>query len=638
MERHKGSKVLMWAGLVSCFLLVAVFSYAVGSQEEFPPKEVINNPSTAEVSVPAKADPPAEEGTIVVKFKATTPDSEQQKIEATAEVKVDKNIEGLDTKVLETKVGEDNHQMLSEFRQEYGDKIEYAELNGRIDPLYVPNDPEYPTQWGLPKIQAPAGWDKTKGSNSVTIAVLDTGVNSTHPDLANKVVTGYNPVDNNTDLTDLNGHGTLMMGIAGAQTGNALGIAGVGIEPKIMMIRISNNAYGWAYWSDMAEGIIWAADHGAKVLSISFGGTSPSATIQSAVDYAYSKGVFIAASAGNSNSSTQSYPAACNHVVAVGATDAIDQKASFSNYGPWVDVTSPGVAIKSTNMAGSYSSVSGTSPACPFVAGLASLILSQNSGLSPDQVESVIEGNTDDLGTPGRDDIFGWGRINANKALSVNAPTPPPLEYGNIAGKVTNAEDGSPLIGAKISALKDGKEVLNATTTADGSYRLVSLVAGSYTLIVNMDGFSSITKTGVLVTAGKTTEGTDFALQPNVEKGTISGTVYRQSYGWKRTGWKWYLVKINLPRSNTKVTVRMLSTPRRLSTIKNTIVTRTNSKGRYSVGNLPAGTYLVTASYFASYAYKQVSLGAGENKIVNLILSHTNWPQWVKVQLARQRR
>jgi len=606
--------------------------YAIGMQDKFPPDEAFSNPSTAEASVPAKEDE------IIVKYKDSTSDAEQKKIESAQEVKVEQQVQAIDTTVLQTTSDEDSHKMLSEIRQNYGDKIEYAELNGRMEPLYVPNDTEYPTQWGLPKIGAPTGWDVTKGSADVTVAVLDTGVNSSHPDLVNKVVTGYNTVDNNEDLTDLNGHGTLMMGIAGAQTGNALGVAGVGINTKIMMLRISNNANGWAYWSDMAEAIVWATDHGAKVLSISFGGSAPSSTLQSAIDYAYGKGVFIAASAGNSNSSTPSYPAASNHVVSVGATDQNDQKASFSNYGPTVDVASPGVGIKSTNMSGSYSSVSGTSPACPFVAGLASLVLAQNPTFTPDQIESVIEHNTDDLGTAGRDDIFGWARINASKALSANAPIPPAPEYGSIAGKVTNVEDNLPLIGAKVSALKDGREITSVIASADGSYQLVNLTPGSYTVNANLEGFEPQTKTGVVVVAGRTSEGVNFPLQPQADKGVISGRIYRPSYGWKRVGRKWYLVRRDLLVAKAKVSVRMLSTPRKSNLLKNVINTKTNSKGGYTVENLPAGTYLVTASYQAGYAYKEVHLGAGENRVVNLTLSRSNWPRWVKNVLAAQKR
>lgn len=630
MGRNKSSKVLLWAGLISFFLVASGLGYAVGAQDEFPPDEAFSNPSTAE------AGAIGEEGTVLVKYKDSTSDAEQQKIESAEAVKVEEKVDALDTKVLQTTSGQDSHQLLSEFRQDNSDKIEYAELNGRMEPLYVPNDPEYPTQWGLPKIQAAEGWDKTKGSPGITVAVIDTGVNSAHPDLKNKLVPGFNTVYNNTDTADTHGHGTLMAGIAGAQTGNALGVAGVGIETKIMPMRISIN--GYAYWSDMAEAIIWAADHGAKVMSISFGGSSSSATLQSAVDYAWGKGVFIAASAGNSNSSSPSYPAAANHVVSVGATDQNDQKASFSNYGPTVDVTSPGVSIKSTNMAGSYSSVSGTSPACPFVAGLASLVLAQKPQYTSTQVESIIKLNTDDLGAAGRDDIFGWGRINANKTLAVNAPTPPP-PYGNIVGKVTNAEDNLPLIGAKLSALKDGREAATATATADGSYQLVNLASGYYTVNASMEGFTPQTRTNVLVADGKTTEGVNFLLQPKTEKGTISGTVYRQSYQWQRVSrWKRYLQKTNLPASKVKVTVRMLSTPRRAATLKSTVVVRANNKGQYTVDNLPAGTYLVTASYFAGYAHKEVHLDAGENKLVDLILSRSNWPRWVKNVLAKQKR
>lgn len=485
----------------------------------------------------------------------------------------------------------------------------------------IPNDSGYQNQWALPKIQAPEGWDTIQGSSDVTIAVLDTGVLSTHPDLKDKVVAGYNVVDNNTDLTDLNGHGTLMMGIAGATTNNAVGMAGVAINPKIMMIRICNNAAGWAYWSDLAEGIVYAADHGVKIVSVSFGGTSPSATVQNAVNYAYDKGVFISASAGNSNSDIKSYPAACDHVVSVAATDSVDNKASFSNYGPWIDVASPGVAIYLSNNAGGYSSVSGTSPACPHVAAIGALLLSLKKDLTSLQIETIIEQQADDLGTGGRDDIFGWGRINMRKAVnSISAPPPPPV-YGTISGKVLNASDKSPLMDASVNALQSGRIISSAKTTADGSYQLVNLTAGTYSVSAVINGFDSLTFNGVAVTSGQATV-KDFLLQPISTKGMIAGRV---------------ILSNTRPRSNTLVRLRMIEAPNRKDRITRTLVTHADRKGDYSFKGLPQGRYVVMASYWGQYAAKSVYVYGGSTTTVNLTLSRRNVNRALKLFLTKRK-
>lgn len=590
-------------------LVGLVFGYFVGIQEDFPDGKLLANPSTVEGAIPASKDE------IIVKFKKDTTETEKTEINNEEGTKVEETIKATGAQVLDIPDNKDSHEVVAEFRQEYGDKIEYVELNGKMEPTYIPNDPGYKSQWALPKIQAPQGWDITKGLNSVTIAVLDTGVNINHPDLKNKIAVGYNVVDNNTDLTDLHGHGTLMMGIAGAQTNNLVGMAGVGIEPKIMMIRICNNAEGWAYWSDMAEAITYAADHGVKIVSISFGGSYGSSTVQNAINYAYSKGVFIAASAGNSGSNVPSYPAAYNHVVSVGATDSNDVKASWSNWGSWVDITSPGVSIYSTNKNGSYSSVSGTSPACPHVAALGALLLSKNATLNPDQIENYIEKYSDDLGSTGKDDIYGWGRINMYKALSaVSGPVPVPPKYGAITGKVTNSEDNAPIVGANVAVLKSGSTIISTKTLADGTYQFTNLAVGTYDINTSIAGFISSLKTNIQVVADETTSGVDFALQPDNRKGSISGTIYRLN---------------NQPLYRAQVILKQLSTTRRANLIRYK-VTRSDRYGRYKFTDVPEGTYVLLAQYRGQFGAKEVHILPGNNINVNLQLSKRNFLRWIK--------
>ena len=620
MKKNPKNKIF---AILSGFVLLAaglVFGVAVGNQEKFPPDIPPNNPTSEEATADAAPDQ------FIVKFKSAVSQTEKNNIISREKTTLKKEIGKISTDVLKTPAGKNSHEMVSTFRQQYGDKIEFAELDIKATPSFTPNDPEYSKQWALPKIEAPAGWDITRGSNSVTIAVLDTGVNINHSDLKNKLVAGWNVVDNNTDLTDLNGHGTMMMGIAGAQTNNTLGIAGVGIEPKIMMIRICNNAEGWAYYSDMAEAIIYGADHGVKVESISFGGSSPSVAVQNAIDYAYSKGTFVTAAAGNSGSSSPGYPAASNHVVAVGATDANDQKASWSNWGSWVDVTAPGVSIQTTNRSGGYSVVSGTSPATPHVAGIAALLLSRSPSLTPSQIESTIELNSNDLGSTGKDDIFGWGRINLRKAVAAvgspaPTPTPAPPQSGGIAGKALKASDSTPIVSAKIVALQGGKTIAQASTLSNGTYQLNNLAAGTYDVSASASNFQSEIKKGITVTQNVMTNGVDFKLQDIVGTGTVSGRIFDER---------------KKPVYRAKVTLKLLSTPRRknLGSEKNIW---TDRDGNFSYKNVEAGVYLLIASNRARFAFKEIGVTSSSNSYVNLTLQKRNILKWVKSILAKYR-
>ncbi len=295
--------------------------------------------------------------------------------------------------------------------------FKFAEPNYIADPTTTPDDPSFASQWHLPKISAPMAWDAVTGSSTVDIAIADSGVDPTHPDLAGKLIPGYNFYDNNNDTRDVFGHGTKVAGAAAAIGNNGIGVSGVAWSNPIMPLRVSDTA-GYAYYSTMADAIIYAADHGVRIVNLSFGGTSSSSTLQSAIDYAWNKGTIVFASAGNSNVITLTYPAACNHAVAVAATDSADRKASFSNYGSWITVSAPGAGIYTTANGGAYASVSGTSFSSPITAGVAALILSVNPLLSAQQVVDILKQNTDDLGTAGFDQYFGYGRVNAAKTVA----------------------------------------------------------------------------------------------------------------------------------------------------------------------------------------------------------------------------
>jgi subtilisin family serine protease len=301
--------------------------------------------------------------------------------------------------------------------------ISFVEEDMSVQAYYQPNDPRYTEQWHLPSISAPGAWDVTAGSSQVTIAVIDTGVDYTHPDLASKCVAGYNFVAHNSNPMDDHGHGTHVAGIAAAIGNNGTGVAGVDWGARIMPIKVLD-ARGSGYDSDVASGIRYAADNGARVINMSLGSTEYSYTLEEAVNYAYNKGVTIIAAAGNDGGSV-GYPAACDHVIAVGALDSGDRLASFSNHGSALDLTAPGVNILST-VPGGYQKMSGTSMASPVVTGCASLVLARYPEDSPSQVEADLEASANDLGSPGFDTTFGDGKVNASNAVRNSPPVPNP--------------------------------------------------------------------------------------------------------------------------------------------------------------------------------------------------------------------
>jgi subtilisin family serine protease len=311
--------------------------------------------------------------------------------------------------------------------------VEYAEPDYVVSPSYIPNDPSYNNQWHLPKMNVDQAWDISRGSSNVRIAVIDSGVDADHVDLASKLVGGYNTIDNNTNTNDDDGHGTHVAGIAAAATDNGLGVAGVCANCRIMPIK-AMNASGIGYTSDIAEGIRWAADNGARVINLSLSSTSNSTAMASAVNYAFNKGCVIVAAAGNDGGNVTSYPAANDNVIAVAATDFNNNRASFSNFGSFVDLAAPGVSILSTTNDGGYGYKQGTSMATPNVAGVAALLLSFNSQLTPAQVEQTLKSTALDLGSAGRDDYYGNGLVNAFAAIStINDSTPPTVPTDLIA-------------------------------------------------------------------------------------------------------------------------------------------------------------------------------------------------------------
>jgi thermitase len=305
--------------------------------------------------------------------------------------------------------------------------IKFAELDRVLPPSLTPDDPQYANEWHLPDIGATTAWNSSIGTG-VTIAILDSGVDPTHPDLQAALVPGYNFYDNNTNTTDVYGHGTEVAGAAAAIGNNGIGVAGVAFTSKIMPIRVTDTS-GYGYYSLIASGLTWAADHGARVANISFQGAAGSSTILSAAQYMRNAGGVVVVGAGNTGT-LESYPAS-TAVTAVTAVDGSNNVTSWSSYGSFVDVAAPGVSICTTKMGGGYGCVSGTSVASPVTAGVYALMMAVQPGLQPSQLDSDLFSTAKDLGASGWDQYYGSGLVQADAAVqaamsTVTSDTTPP--------------------------------------------------------------------------------------------------------------------------------------------------------------------------------------------------------------------
>jgi len=318
--------------------------------------------------------------------------------------------------------------------------VEYAEPNYIYRAYFTPDDPGFSVQWHLTQIKMESAWDISTGQG-VTVAVLDSGVSPDGRDgFGGRLVSGYNAIRPLYPdfTTDNNGHGTHVAGTIAQQTNNATGVAGVAYNASIMPVKVLNRR-GWGITRWFADGIRWAADHGADVINMSFGGANYSQTLEDAVNYAYNRGVVLVAASGNEGINEVAYPAAYENCIAVGAIGYDEVVADYSNRGLTLDIVAPGGDVTEDlnedgfadgvlqetfrySFAGRalgwwYPFWQGTSMASPHVAGVAALIIAVNPGYTPDTVRDAISNTAKDLGAPGWDEVYGYGLLDAPGAL-----------------------------------------------------------------------------------------------------------------------------------------------------------------------------------------------------------------------------
>jgi thermitase len=318
--------------------------------------------------------------------------------------------------------------------------VRFAEPEAVVQAMDVtPNDEWWPSQWSPVRTRAPLAWETTTGSSATVVAVLDTGVDLAQPDLQGAFVPGRDVVNGDADPTDDHGHGTYVTGIVAARSNNTIGVASYCWRCSIMPVKVLD-ARGSGTTSSVAAGIVWATDHGARVITMSLGSQSASSTLASAVRYARDRGVVLVAAAGNYGTSTPVYPAAYPEVIGVAASNARDQLSTWSSFGSWVSVAAPG-SNYTTGRGGWYGSFAGTSSAAPVVAGIAGLALSHHPAASPSEIEQAIAAGAVPIGEGvqhGRVDALGTLQAlpvpgtTSGTDLSQASPSPSPPDVATV--------------------------------------------------------------------------------------------------------------------------------------------------------------------------------------------------------------
>lgn len=427
----------------------------------------------------AGATPPAEDfaaGRILLMPKAGLPDAALARILKDNGGGNARRIGQGGLRLIELKPGQEK-QMVA--RLQGHPHIKFAELDQKAKAVFVPNDPYLGSEWHIAKINASAAWDYATGAG-VTIAIIDTGVEATHPDLASQLVAGYNFYDNNTNTSPVNGHGTWVAGTAAGTINNGLGVAAVAGNAKIMPLRVVDSA-GVGYWSSIASAITYAADKGARVANASFENLLSSSSVLSAAAYMKSKNGLVVIAAGNSGTNPGLTPS--TSVISVSATDSNDAFCTWSSYGNYVTVSAPGTPIYTTGLGGTYVQVKGTSFSSPIVAGTIALMMTANPKLANTEIEKLLYSTSVDLGAAGRDIYYGYGRVDAGAAVkaaveAVNvtdtvAPTVvigAPLASSSVSGLVPISVSATDNVGVASVQLRVNGALLGTDTAAPYSF------------------------------------------------------------------------------------------------------------------------------------------------------------------------
>ena len=355
--------------------------------------------------------------------------------------------------------------------------VKFAEVDGVVTESATTNDPNLSVEWHIDKIGAQEAWNWSTGQN-VVVAVIDTGVQLTHPDLVANLVPGWNVYDNNSNANDVNGHGTAVAGTIAAAGNNGIGVVGVAYGAKIMPIRAAD-ASATSSFSLMASALTWAADHGADVANISFSNLYMSSAVQAAAQYLRDRGGITVVGA-NNNAKDEGWPNTTT-MITVSATDQNDALASFSSWGAMVDLAAPGVSIGTTLWNGGYGYGTGTSFATPVVSGAVALLMAANPALAPTQVESALFSNATDIGSNGYDIQYGWGRVNVAAAVQVviGAPAADTVKPtvaiasptgGTVAGLIPVSVNAGDNVGVTRVELYAGSTLISTDTSPPYSF------------------------------------------------------------------------------------------------------------------------------------------------------------------------
>jgi thermitase len=501
--------------------------------------------------------------------------------------------------------------------------VRYVEPNYLAFAFATPNDPSFSQQYGPQRIQANLAWDIWQPQRTVYIAIIDTGIDSNHPDLTNKMrrhsngaVYGWNTLNNTTNALDDNGHGTHCAGIAAAEINNGVGIAGVAAwNPNVansrayvqlMPVKVLSSSGSGSYDS-VARGITWAADNGAHILSLSLGGAGGSQQLQDAVNYAWNRGCLVVVAAGNGGSSSPQYPAYYTNSIAVAATDSSDRLASFSQYGSWVDIAAPGVNILATYPNNQYRSLSGTSMACPHVAGAAAVLWSHNPSLTNAQIRSALETNVDSYQPyNGRTIAPNAGRLNVYRALQAvggGGPTQPSLS--SLSLNPTSVVGGNSSTGTVTltAPAPSGGFVVNLSSSNTNVATVPSTVtvpagATSANFTVSTQAVSSATSVTITASAGGVSRTATLTVNPSPSVTLQSLTISPTSVwgGSTATG----TVTLSGPAPAGGVVVQLRSSSSRASVPSSITIPAGATSARFTIQTRSAfsiTTVTITATY-----------------------------------------